>query len=114
MEEEFVDPRAEQRREARRLLFARDGVELVGDVEIEERGEARVAVDQPQRHVARQQVAQRLLARDERVGAAALHERARVEHVARAAQRDEVVAVPLLDRALDHDEQAVGRARRRR
>ena len=46
MKEEFADPRCEHRREARLLLFARDRVELVGDVEIEERGETRVPVDE--------------------------------------------------------------------
>ncbi len=60
---------------ARALLFARRRVELARDVAIEERGEARVVVDQPQRDVARQQVAQRLLAGDEGVRAAALDER---------------------------------------
>ena len=108
--EELVHPRPEQRREARLLLLARQRVELVGDIEVEERGEARVRVDEPQRHGARQQVAERLLARDKGVGAAALHQSARIEHVAGAPKRHEIVAVALLDRPLDDDEQAFRRA----
>ena len=110
VQEEVFDPRAEQRREARSLLLARHRVELVGDVEIEERGEARVLVDKPQRDVARQQIAERLLARDEDVRAAALDQRAAVERVAGPPQRDKVVAVALFDHALDDDIEAVGRA----
>ncbi len=110
MQEQLVDPRAQQRGEARRLLLARDGVELAGDVEIKERGEARVLVDEPQGDVARHQVAQRFLARDESIGAVALHDGAGVERIPGAAQRNEIVAVAFLDRALDDDVQAVGRA----
>ena len=110
MMKELVHPRPEQRREARLLLLARHRIELVGDVEVEERGEARVPVDQPQRHGARQKVAERFFARDEGGRAAALHQRARIEHVARAPQGDEIVAVALLDRPLDDDVEAVGRA----
>ena len=84
MKKEFVDAHAQKRREARRLLFARDGVELVGDVEIEERGEARVPVDERKSGVAGQDVAQCLLARDERIGAAALHHGARSRTCRRA------------------------------
>ena len=65
MTEKFVHAHAEKRREARGLFFARDGVELVGDVEIEERSEARVPVDQSESDVARQKIAQSLLARNE-------------------------------------------------
>ena len=63
-----------------------------------------------QRHVAGQEVAQRLLAGDEGVGAPALHQRAAVERIARTAQRDDFIVVALLDAALDDDEQAFGSA----
>ena len=63
-----------------------------------------------ERDVARQEIAERLLAGHEGVGPAALHQSAAVERVARTAQRDEIVAVALLDAALDDDEEAVGRA----
>ena len=109
VQEEIVDPRAEQGREARALLLARNRIELVGDVEIEERREARVLVDKPQGDVAREEIAERLLARDEHVRPAALDQRAAVERVARPSQRDKVVAVALFDHPLDDDIEAVGR-----
>ena len=110
VQEEIFDPRAEQGREARALLLARNRIELVGDVEIEERSEARVLVDELQGDVARKKIAERLLARDEDVRAAPLDQRAAVERIARPSQRDEVVAVALFDHALDDDVEAVGRA----
>ena len=109
-QDEIADPRVHERGEARRLLLARNGVELARDVEIEERGEARVLIDEPERHVAGQEVAERLLAGDEGVGASALHQRPAVERIAGTAQRDDIVVVALLDAALDDDEQAVGSA----
>ena len=110
VQEQIADTRVHERGEARRLLLARNGVELARDVEIEERGEAGVLVDEPQRHVAGQEVAERLLAGDEGIGASALHQRAAVERIARTAQRDDFIVVALLDAALDDDEQAFGSA----
>ena len=63
-----------------------------------------------QRHVAGQEVAERLLAGDEGVGASALHQRPAVERIAWTAQRDDFIVVALLDAALDDDEQAFGSA----
>ena len=101
--------RPEQRRETRALFLSRRGVEFRRDVEIEERSEAGILGDEPHDDAARREVAKRFFARDESVRAAALHERTTVEGVARPAQRHEVVAVALLDRALHDDEQAFGR-----
>ena len=84
-------------------------VELHRDIEIEESGELRILVDQPKNERARRQMAQRLLARDEGIAAAALNERAAVKHVARSAKRHEFLVVPLLDQALHDDEQTFGR-----
>ena len=108
--DDVAHPRAEQRAEARRLLVARHRFELARNVAIEERGEAVVMGDQLEDEVARREVAQRLLARDEGVRSAALDEGAAVETIAGAAQADDFVAVALLDAALDDDEQAVRRA----
>ncbi len=66
--------------------------------------------DELEDEVARREVAERLFARDERVRAAALDEGAAVEAVAGAAQSDDLVAVALLDAALDENEQRVGDA----
>ena len=107
---EIGDTCIHQRGEARQVLLARNGVELARNVEVEERGEAGVLTDEPERHVAGQEVAQRLLAGDEGVEAPALHQRAAVERIARTAQRDDFIVVALLDAALDDDEQAFGSA----
>ena len=66
-------------------------------------------LDQPHRGRARQQIAQRLLGRDEGGGGAALDQRARVERVAGAERRHDLVAVALLDMALHDDEQVLRR-----
>ena len=78
-------PRAEQRAEARRFLVARRRFELARDLAIEEGGEAVVVVDEAEDEVARREVAQRLLARDERVRSRALDQGAAVETIAGAA-----------------------------
>ena len=111
-EVERLDPGVHQRTEARLVLLPRRLLELARDVEIEEGGEARILVDEAERDVTRQQVAERLLARDEGVRAAALHERSAVEDVARPAQRQHVGAVPLLRRCLSARRKGC-RARRR-
>ena len=86
MEEKVANPRGQQRRKARRFLLPRRGPKLAGDVEVEERGKARILVDEPKRDVARKQVAERFLPGDESIGSAALHQGAAVERVAGAAQ----------------------------
>jgi len=71
---------------------------------VEERGEAGVLIDEPQRHVAGQQAAQRLLASDEGIGAFPLHQRPAVERIAWTAQCDDLIVIAFLDAALDDDE----------
>jgi len=110
MEWRVAHPRAEQRAEARRLLVARRRFELARDLAIEEGGEAVVMGDELQDQVARRKVAQRLFARDESLRSAALDQGAAVETIAGAAQSHHLVAVALLDAALDDDEQRVRRA----
>ena len=109
MKEKVADSRAQQRRKTRRLFLLRGGAKLVGDVKVEERREAPVLVDKPKRDVARQQIAERLLPRDEGIGSAALHEGPAVKRIAGAVQCDEILAVPLLHKSLDDDEETVGR-----
>ena len=110
VQEEIGDARVHERGEARRLFIAQNSVELARDVEVEERGEAGVLIDEPQRHVAGQQAAQRLLASDEGIGASPLHQRPAVERIAWTAQCDDFIVIALLDAALDDDEQAFGSA----
>ena len=107
MPRHVAHPRAEQRAEARRLLVARRRFELARNLAIEEGGETVVVGDELEDQVARREVAQRLLARDEGVRSAALDESATVEAIARAAQADDFVAVALLDAALDDDVERV-------
>ncbi len=109
MQEQVADARAHQRAGVALVLVARHFLQLARHVEIEEGAEPRVAVDEAQRQLFRDQVGERFFARHERVGARALHHRAAVERILRPEQRDQFLAVALLDRALDDDEQRLGR-----
>ena len=63
-------------------------------------------IDEPQRHVAGQEVEKRFLPGDEGVGPSALHQRSAIERIARTAQRDYVILVAFLDATFDDGEQA--------
>ena len=89
--------------------LAGDRVELAGNVEIEEGGEARILIDEAKREVARQEVAQRLFAREIGVRTSALDERPTVETLARPPERNDFAALSFLDASLEDDEEAFGR-----
>ena len=86
-----------------------DHVELAGNVEIEEGGEARILIDEAKREVARQEVAQRLFARQIGVRPSALDQRPAVETLAWPPERDDLGALSFLDASLEDDEEAFGR-----
>ncbi len=109
MQEQFGDPRPHQRAVAPLLFVAGEFIQLVRDFAVEERGKPGIALDHAERHVLGGDVAQRLFTGHECVTTLAVDEGAAVEAVLGTEQRQQIAAVALLDRALDDDEQGVGR-----
>ena len=106
----FAQLRLHGRAEARFVRFGRGGVEFPRNLQIKERGEARIVGDEPHHGRARQQVTERFLRGDECVPAAALDQRAAIERVAGSEPRDDLLPVALLDMAFHDDEQELRRS----
>ena len=100
-------PRAQHAVHALRLPLPCESVELAGYVRIEERREGGVAADQVENDVARDEIAERLLGRDEIFARGPVHEGAGVEAVFRPKHGRDRAAVPDLDGSLDDDMQPV-------
>jgi hypothetical protein len=99
---------AQDRIDAAVLASNRVGAELAGNLRIEECGESGVLRNQLEHERLGQEIAERLVGRDETGAGGAVHERTRIERVLRPEHGLHFFAVALLDRALDHDMQVFG------
>lgn len=109
MEEQLADLGVHQRAVTFRFLVVGEFIELPGDVAVEECCKSWVGPDQVERDGPGDHVAKRFVAGEKLMLALAVNQRAAVESVLGAEQCEQGGLAALLDCALDHDIERVGR-----